>query len=463
MTVRRSIQVVLAEEDRPVRLLMEREVTPDGRLLVSVKSGQEAQEWPREEAFDQAMVDLGDLGRVESFLRHGDKDTDSQVLVITPDAGEVRPVSDVLESDGWAFLTKPLNPQEIQQAIAGRASGKAQPAEAGPGRLRELITAAGGRGPILGRSEAMEELLSLVERVSSSQASVLIHGETGSGKGMVARMIHDLSPRSEARMVAINCSAFPEQLLESELFGYEKGAFTGAVDSKPGLFEVADGGTLFLDEVAEMSPAMQAKLLQVLDGGELRRLGGTRPRRVDARILSASNKDLLVEVQEKRFREDLLFRLNVVTLRVPPLRERREEIPELVEGFAERFAGQGLPRRTFSPEVLSRLQAYSWPGNVRELANTVEGLLLLTNSGTVEPEDLPQTLRAGEVGGGPKAVPSPETPDEEPPPLSEVEARHIARTLAYTRGKKAPAARLLGIDVKTLTSKIRNYGLELPS
>jgi len=287
--------------------------------------------------------------------------------------------------------------------------------------------------------------------VAASNAPVLISGETGTGKGLIARAIHQSSPRAEHPFLVINCSAFQDQLLESELFGHEKGAFTGAVSAKAGLFEVADGGTLFLDEVAEMSPAMQAKLLQVLDTGELRRVGGTRLWQVDTRIFAATNRDLEKEVRGGHFREDLFFRLNVVSLLVPPLRERREDIPRLVEHFLVRYQLPGQPKLTIAPAALALLVGYAWPGNVRELANTVERLVLLAPGPVITPEDLPANIR-------PSAEPPPRQEDT-PLPLTEVERLSIMRALKYTQGKKAPAARLLGIDVKTLTHKIRIYNI----
>jgi transcriptional regulator with PAS, ATPase and Fis domain len=242
-------------------------------------------------------------------------------------------------------------------------------------------------------------------------------------------------------------------LLESELFGHEKGAFTGAASAKAGLFEVAHRGTVFLDEVAEMSPAMQAKLLQVLDTGELRRVGGTKERRVDTRIFAATNKDLHEEVRAGRFREDLFFRLNVVSLAVPPLRDRKEDIPPLVEHFFRQFRLPGQQKKSVSPEVMRLLMQYAWPGNVRELANTIERLVLLAPGTIIVPEDLPSNIR-----------PTLDLPSEEgdaPLPLAEVERISIIRALRYTEGKKAPAARLLRIDVKTLTHKIERYNIHI--
>jgi transcriptional regulator with PAS, ATPase and Fis domain len=283
-----------------------------------------------------------------------------------------------------------------------------------------------------------------VRRIAGSEANVLIQGESGTGKGLVARIIHEESARRDGPFLLINCSAFQDQLLESELFGHEKGAFTGAAAVKQGLFEVADGGTLLLDEVGEMSAAMQAKLLQVLDSRELRRVGGIRVHRVDVRVIAATNKDLAQEVRAARFREDLYFRLNVVGLTIPPLRERQEDIPPLIEHFLKRF-GASYTTKTVSPEALQMLVNYPWPGNVRELANTVERLLILTPGEVIGPDDLPTNLRI---------------PDDTVPgsgSLAEMERLHLMRVLAETKGKKMQAARLLGIDIKTLNQKIKRY------
>ncbi|MDY7091705.1 MAG: sigma-54 dependent transcriptional regulator [Acidobacteriota bacterium] len=455
----KSIQVVLADDERPVRILLERDLPDAGRMIVAVKSGQDALESPRESDYDQALLDLKipSFGRLESFHRRADGDSgDADLLVLSAEGADDQAFDAVdIEPEAYDFLTKPLRTDDLRKLIEEADSVRSE--DTVSSILERVPGFSQLNAPVLGESAAMVRLLQLVERIASSTATVLMQGETGSGKGMVARLIHELSSRREARFVAINCSAFQDHLLESELFGHEKGAFTGAVATKKGLFEVADQGTLFLDEVAEMTHAMQAKLLQVLDAGELRRVGGTSPRKVDARIIAATNKDLRKEVDAGNFREDLLFRLNVVTLTVPPLRKRSEEIPQLVDGFLKRFQGRGLPPKTFSESALSLMQSYSWPGNVRELANTIEGLLLLVPEEIIQPDDLPQnirpSLRENQTGELVTA----------PVPLAEVERLHIERTLRYTEGKKAPAARLLGIDVKTLSKKIRDYEIELPS
>jgi transcriptional regulator with GAF, ATPase, and Fis domain len=307
-------------------------------------------------------------------------------------------------------------------------------------------------GQIIADSPEMKAVLAAVERVAPANASVVIQGETGVGKGLIAKVIHRESRRADKPFMHLNCSALTELLLESELFGHEKGAFTGATAAKPGLFEIADGGTLFLDEVSEMSRGMQSKLLQVLDTGELRRVGGTTLREVDVRILAASNKDLKLEVRAGRFRNDLLFRLKVVLLRIPPLRQRREDIPGLVTLYIERFS-RPRPARRISAKALESLRSYNWPGNVRELANTIEHAVLLAPGDEIRPADVIPHAEAEEE-------PGPEAPAE-PMSLAEAERLAIRRALQHTGGKKAPAARLLGINVKTLSRKIQTYNIPL--
>jgi transcriptional regulator with PAS, ATPase and Fis domain len=281
----------------------------------------------------------------------------------------------------------------------------------------------------------------------------LIQGETGTGKGLVAQAIHQKSQRAAQPFLAINCSAFQDQLLESELFGHEKGAFTGTVGLKQGLFEVADGGTLFLDEVGEMSQAMQAKLLQVLDAGQLRRVGGTKTLRVDVRIIAATNKNLPQEVQAGRFRQDLFYRLNVVSLTLAPLRERKEDIPILIDHFLQQFRLPGQKAKAIAPEVIEFLTRYSWPGNIRELANTAERLAILAQGQVIGLADLPSNAHPAQTSAGDQG--------SSPLSLAQMERLHIMTVLSYTGGRKAKAARILGIDAKTLNHKIKVYHISL--
>lgn len=452
MRDRDPIQVLVVDDEKPTRVLMERELPQSGCAVVTVENGEEALELLSRQEFDVVLLDLKmpGLGGVETLRRLRSSGVTAEVVVLTghPD---VDTAVEAMKLGAYDYLTKPFRLSEVE--IVLRRAAEKRRLQAENVALRHIVDRGDASHVILGESPAMRSLLELVRRVAASNAPVLITGETGTGKGLIAKALHQASLRVGKPFLAINCSAFQDQLLESELFGHERGAFTGAVTAKAGLFEVADGGAVFLDEVAEMSPAMQAKLLQVLDTGELRRVGGTRQRRVDTRILAATNKDLEQEVRASHFREDLLFRLNVVSLPVPPLRERKEDIPILVEYFLRRFQLPGQRLRSLSPEALGLLMHYTWPGNVRELANTIERLVLLCPGTIIQPDDLPSNIR-----------PSADLPVQEgdvPLPLAEIERLSIIRALRYTGGKKAPAARLLGIDVKTLTHKIQRYAIPI--
>jgi two-component system response regulator HydG len=291
--------------------------------------------------------------------------------------------------------------------------------------------------------------LDLVRQVAPSTATVLIQGESGTGKELIADAIHHGSPRRERPFIKVNCAALPENLLESELFGHERGAFTGAVARKEGRFELADGGTLFMDEIGEISPAMQAKLLRVLQSGEFERVGGTRTLKADVRLVAATNTDLAALVREKRFREDLYYRLNVITIQVPPLRERQEDIPLLAHHFLRRYAEKNTKTiSAFAEDTLDILQTYPWPGNVRELENVIERAVVLTRSSQISPADLPETVaRTDQVAR--HLVVSIGTP------LEEVENRLIEETLRYTKGDKTVAAKLLGIATRTIYRRVK--------
>ena len=307
---------------------------------------------------------------------------------------------------------------------------------------------------ILGKSKPMQELYDLLENVVDTDATVLIQGESGTGKELVARALHFNGPRRNRPFVPVNCSALSENLLESELFGHEKGAFTGAIRTKPGRFELANGGTLFLDEVADMSPALQVKLLRVLDEQAFERVGGTQRIQVDVRIIAATNKDLRKEVREGRFREDLFYRLNVVPIYLPPLRERREDIPLLVEHFIERF-NQKMRRnvRGISPEALDILMSYDWPGNIRELENAIEQAFVRCRGETLLPEHLPRHI----TGDLQEPLHGPISSLRAP--LEETEKEILRRVLEETGQSRIAAARRLGISKATLWRKMKRYGL----
>jgi DNA-binding NtrC family response regulator len=320
--------------------------------------------------------------------------------------------------------------------------------------LRDRLGEAGA-GELIGRSRRMEELRAFLAVVGDSQAAVLILGESGTGKELAARAIHRASARREGPFVSLNCGALPAQLLESELFGHEKGAFTGAAGAKPGQFELAHGGTLFLDEIGECSPELQVRLLRVLQEKQVQRLGGTRPVATDFRLVAATNRTLAEEVKAGRFREDLYYRINVVEVAMPPLRERREDIPLLAAFFLERFARrEGKAFEGISSAALERLSAHEWPGNVRELENAIERGVVVGRGPLLDAADLPSQVRPSDASPAQAA----DLAGRELP-LAEVEKVVIAAAMARHGGNKSQAARALGISRKLLYSKLREYGL----
>lgn len=302
---------------------------------------------------------------------------------------------------------------------------------------------------MIGQSEKLNQVLTLIDRVAPTTASVLVLGESGTGKELIAKRIHAKSDRAKAPFVAINCGAITETLLESELFGHEKGSFTGATSTKKGLVEVAHQGTLFLDEIGEMALSLQAKLLRFLQEGEIYRVGGKEAIKVDVRIISATNRDLENEVRSGKFREDLFYRLNTITLKSPALRERREDIPALIDFFAPGLIQQ------FSPEALQILKAYSWPGNIRELQNSIERLRILSAGAKIDTQDLPLNIRNAEKSKGHVMTGAPSVDM----PLEELERVHILRCLDHHEGNKTRAAQSLGITIKTLYNKLHRYGI----
>jgi transcriptional regulator with PAS, ATPase and Fis domain len=311
-------------------------------------------------------------------------------------------------------------------------------------------------GRLVGTSAGMQEVYRLIEVAAPTTAPVLISGESGTGKELVARTLHDLSPRSRGPFVAVNCAAIPETLLESEIFGHEKGAFTGALERRPGCFELAHEGTIFLDEIAEMNPGTQAKFLRILQDGTVRRLGGRTEIKVDVRVLAATNKDPVKAIQEGSFREDLYYRLNVVSLVMPPLRDRRDDIPALVQAFIEEFnARYDKHIRALDESVLSGLVAQPWPGNVRELRNTLERAIIVCETDSILPKHIPPSpaLRVPESGDGPDSVSF-----RVGTSLEDAEKALILKTLAANGNNKTRAADVLGISLKTLHNKLKAYG-----
>jgi DNA-binding NtrC family response regulator len=400
---------------------------------------------------DLVMPGLDGLGLLKPLA---EADPNVVVILLTGHATVETAVS-AMRDGAYDYLTKPVDPRRLR-AILEKAFDRAEVLREVT-LLRRQLKQSRGFGDLLGASAPMQEVYRLLELASSSSAPVLITGETGTGKELVARTIHQMSPRGKGPFVAVNCSAIPETLLESQLFGHRRGAFTDAREDRRGLLLEARGGTVLLDEIGDMPASLQAKILRALQEKEVHPLGAPAPVPIDVRIVAATHRDLEALVAEGRFRHDLFYRLNVITIRVPPLRERMEDLVPLIAHFLEKH-GRRLGRSgcTLSHEAMSALRHHSWPGNVRELENSIERALVLGRDDVLWPEDLPEAFRThAPLRAGPAGAPL--------PPLSEVERDHILRTLREVRGNKTAAARLLGLDRKTLYRKLDTYGLRPPA
>ena len=387
-------------------------------------------------------------------LRHVTRDHPGIPVVVLTAYGTVEGAVEAVRAGASDFLLKPVEIPRLRAAVFKAVKERGMRKEID--RLREEVGRPEGVEGIVGSSRAMEEVIRKIRLVAPTRMNVLVTGESGTGKELVARAIHALSPRRDHPFLPLNCAAIPETLLESELFGYEKGAFTGAVAARPGKLESAEGGTLFLDEVGDVSLGIQSKLLRVIEQKEVLRVGGSQVLTVDVRILAATNQDLKGRVEEKAFREDLYYRLNVFNIVVPPLRDRREDIPRLCDHFLARIGEEnGVPAKTLSPAALKVLLAFRWPGNVRQLRNALETATLVSQGDTIEPGDLPPEVT-------PEVLP-PTSAEPIPLPasrtLTEIERDAIRDALAKTGGNKTQAAKLLGIGLRTLHRKVKEYGI----
>jgi DNA-binding NtrC family response regulator len=375
-------------------------------------------------------------------------------VILLTGQGSIDTAVTAMKEGAYDYLTKPVDVARLRLLIPKAAErGEALREVA---LLRRKLSQVWGMGRLVGTSHGMQELYRLIEVAAPTPAAVLISGESGTGKELVARTLHELSPRAKGPFVAVNCAAIPETLLESEIFGHEKGAFTGALERRPGCFELAHEGTIFLDEIAEMNPGTQAKFLRILQDGTVRRLGGKTEIKVDVRVLAATNKDPVKAIQEGTFREDLYYRLNVVSLTLPPLRERRDDIPALVQAFIEEFnARYDKHVRSLDESVLSGLIAQPWPGNVRELRNTLERAIIVCEGDAILPKHIPPapSLRAADPVDGPDSVSF-----RVGTSLEDAEKTLILRTLSATSNNKTRAAEVLGISLKTLHNKLKSYG-----
>ncbi len=369
--------------------------------------------------------------------------------------GDVDQAVSALQEGADDYLTKPVKMQELRRRVELHLERRVLSDE--NRRLRQRLEKSFGFSEIIGRSAPMEALFEKMRIVAPAPSTVLVVGESGTGKELVANAIHQNSPRADGPFVPVNCGAIPGEILESELFGHERGAFTGAHQRRIGLIETASGGTLFLDEISELSAELQVKLLRVLEDRTIVRVGGSTRIPVDFRLVAATNRNLEEWVTEGRFREDLYYRLKVVTLRIPALRERPDDIPLLVQHFLEKFNRElGRQVHGVQPAVLAALKRYPWPGNVRELRNLMESLVLFARGEEITLEDLPPEYRL------PASAPAVSTQEWVPRPMAEIEKEAILRTLQYTGGHRAKAAQLLGIGLRTLQRKLKEYSESVP-
>jgi DNA-binding NtrC family response regulator len=439
-----SGRVLVVEDDPVARRLLVESLERAGFSCTGTSGTDEALRAAAAEPPQVVVTDIRLAGADGLELLRALRERLPRVQVITVTAfGSLDTAVRAIREGAFDHISKPFPLDEMERMV--RRAMDAYESGAGPAVVDEP-----GAPELVGRSRAMTEVFTSIARVADLEISVLIRGETGTGKELVARAIHDASRRSAGPYVAINCAALPEGLLESELFGYEKGAFTGATRSSRGLFAAASGGTVFLDEIGDMPPSVQAKLLRVLEAGEVRPVGSADAWRVDVRVVAATHRDLEKAVADGAFREDLLYRLNTVTIELPPLRERAGDLPLLVDHFLRRHAaasGRSVPAVT--PEAMALLERYPWPGNVRELSHVVARVLALTKSPRIDAEDLPPHLREA-----PPAAPA------QPATLDEVEKAHILAVLRSTRGNRKRTSAILGIDRKTLYRKLLRYGLE---
>jgi DNA-binding NtrC family response regulator len=418
----------------------------DGCDVTAVPSAEDALDALAGQSFDVALVDIKMPGMDGMELQERIRRADPRISVIVITAfASVDTAVRALKQGAFDYVTKPVDPDELSHLVRRALEHRRLREE--NAQLRKTIDKVLIGDTIVGDSPPMRKVLELVEHVAQTDATVLIRGESGTGKEIIARAIHAASKRRYSPMVAVNCGGLPDTLIESELFGHEKGAFTGAQCRRIGKIELADGCTLFLDEVGAVNPKTQVDLLRVLETKELTRIGGTRPIKVDFRIICATNEDLEQAVAQGRFREDLYYRINVFTIDLPPLRERRSDVPALARHFLDRFAAQMDKRITeISPEAMQLLVAHDWPGNVRELSNAIERAMVIGRPPAIRPEDLP--LR--------RPVQMETSADES---LAEMEKRYISAVLQRTDGNVSRAAEILKVDRVTVYNKIKKYGL----
>jgi DNA-binding NtrC family response regulator len=448
------MDILIVDDDEITCNLLEEVLSKEGYVVDKALDGREAIDKGKNKTYDVVLTDIRmiDVDGMEVLRAYRQKSPDTIIIMMTA-FGSIETAIRAIKEGAYDYVSKPFKLDEIKLTIR-RALEQKRLLQENLLYRQELITKYKLEN-IVGRSPQMLQVYKTVARVAESRSTVLIAGESGTGKELVARAIHFNSPRSSKAFVAVDCGSLAENLLESELFGHVRGAFTGAVTNKKGLFEEADNGTCFLDEVGDISLAMQAKLLRVIQEHEIKRVGGTETIKIDVRIVAATNKTLEELVAEKKFREDLFYRLNVVTIHLPPLRERMDDIPILADHFLRKYAAENeKPVSRISAEVLDLLLNYQWPGNVRELENVIEHAVTLSHHSLILPEDLPRRLRVE-----PSEIRAASLPSQIS--LTDLEKLYIKKVLEETGGNKKKAAAILGIDRRTLYRMAARFGISL--
>jgi len=453
--------ILVVDDEQSLRELLEILLGKAGHEVTAVADAAGALARLAGAAFDLVITDLR-LGRESGLdiLKAVKASALSTEVVVVTAFATTETAIQAMKAGAYDYVLKPFKVEELKLVVEKALEHRALVAENRALRHRVGEHRPGGEA-ILGASPAIHEVQELVEKVAPTRTTVLVMGESGTGKEVVARAIHDKGPRRDQPFVAINCGAIPEGLIESELFGHEKGSFTGATVQKQGLFEVAGSGTLFLDEVGELPQVLQVKLLRALQERKIRRVGGSADLMVAARIIAATNRDLAEEVRSGRFREDLFYRLNVIQVRMPPLRERREDLPLFLDHFLDRFAAEvGRPRPSVSPEAQRLLLAYDYPGNVRELANVLERAVTLCDAGVVEPSVLPPAVRgAAQLPPATSATALPPDGLDLQAHLDAIERAILEEALGRTGGVKTEAARLLSLTFRSLRYRLAKFGI----
>ena len=442
-----SIDLLVVDDDQEFREILGSRFARHGFEIQLAANGEEALNLAQRRSFDVAIFDMmmPGMSGLELLTRFKESHPECEIILLTGQ-GSIETAVEAMKLGAYDYLQKPFPLKELEE-VATKASERRHLRKENS-QLKALLAHVKAPSEMVGQSPSMQEVFRLIQRAGPSDKAVLILGESGTGKELVARALHRASRRADKPMVVINCAALPETLLESELFGHEKGAFTGAVNAKPGLFEVADGGTLFIDEIGELPGSLQAKLLRVLEDGSLRRIGSIQERRVNVRLLAATNRDLAKEVEAKRFREDLFYRINVMTLQLPPLRERKGDIGLLVD----HFLGPGWE---IEPAALQAINQYAWPGNVRQLINALERAKILADSELIRFHDLPKEVLAPPDPARNGQAPVLELTDD----LATIQRSKVVEVLKRESGNKSKAARALGIDRRKLYRLLERYAI----